>query len=82
MWALHEGGMINLILYIASSENEQQYYFHVLEVSYSWRNFPQPELFFFLSISSPPPLIILNNEDELDQLGKKQFTCTPSDYAY
>lgn len=26
--------MINLILYIATSENEQQYYFHVLEVRF------------------------------------------------
>ncbi|XP_065210655.1 protein timeless homolog [Planococcus citri] len=32
LWALHEGEMINLILYIAASENEQQYYFHVLEI--------------------------------------------------
>ena len=32
-WALHESGMMNLVLYIASSENEKQYYFHVLEVS-------------------------------------------------
>ncbi|XKL60560.1 hypothetical protein PGB90_007617 [Kerria lacca] len=32
LWALHEGGMINLILYIATSESERQYYFHVLEI--------------------------------------------------
>lgn len=32
LWALCEGGMRDLIIYIASCENEQQYYFHILEV--------------------------------------------------
>ncbi|KAJ9574819.1 hypothetical protein L9F63_008018, partial [Diploptera punctata] len=31
LWALHQSGMVDLFLYIASSENEQQYYMHILE---------------------------------------------------
>jgi hypothetical protein len=33
LWVLHQSGMTDLFLYIACSENEQQYYMHILEVS-------------------------------------------------
>ncbi|XP_069688768.1 protein timeless homolog [Periplaneta americana] len=32
LWALHQSGMVDLFLYIACSENEQQYYMHILEI--------------------------------------------------
>jgi len=32
LWALQQSGMIDLFLYIACSENEQQYYMHILEI--------------------------------------------------
>ncbi|KDR17447.1 Timeless-like protein, partial [Zootermopsis nevadensis] len=32
LWALHQSGISDLFLYIASSENEQLYYMHVLEI--------------------------------------------------
>jgi timeless len=34
LWALHESGMLELILYILSSEYENQYYLHALEITY------------------------------------------------
>lgn len=32
LWALQEGGILDIILYIASSDDERQYFFHILEV--------------------------------------------------
>ncbi|XP_049842526.1 protein timeless homolog [Schistocerca gregaria] len=32
LWALHVSGMVDIFLYLASSENEQQYYMHILEI--------------------------------------------------
>ncbi|XP_046687268.1 protein timeless homolog isoform X2 [Homalodisca vitripennis] len=32
LWALHQGGMVDLFLYIASTDHEQQYYMHILEI--------------------------------------------------
>jgi timeless len=34
LWALHESGMLELILYILSSEYENQYYLHALEITF------------------------------------------------
>lgn len=32
LWALHQSGMLDIILYITSSDHEQAYYMHVLEI--------------------------------------------------
>ncbi|KAJ8921929.1 hypothetical protein NQ315_008563 [Exocentrus adspersus] len=32
LWALHQSGMLDIILYISSSPNEKAYYMHVLEI--------------------------------------------------
>lgn len=32
LWALHRSGMLDIILYITSSANEQAYYMHILEI--------------------------------------------------
>lgn len=32
LWALHQSGMLDIILYITSSPNEQAYYMHILEI--------------------------------------------------
>lgn len=32
LWALHQSGMLDIILYITSSSNEQAYYMHILEI--------------------------------------------------
>ncbi|KAK7576619.1 hypothetical protein V9T40_012905 [Parthenolecanium corni] len=32
LWALQEGGILDIILYIASSDDERQYFFHILEI--------------------------------------------------
>lgn len=33
LWALHQSGMVDIFLYIATSENEQEYYLHILEIT-------------------------------------------------
>nr|WAM46971.1 protein timeless 2 [Chrysoperla nipponensis] len=33
LWALHQSGMVDIFLYIATSENEQLYYMHILEIT-------------------------------------------------
>nr|XP_018907854.1 PREDICTED: protein timeless homolog [Bemisia tabaci] len=32
LWAMHTSGLIDLFVYLASSENETQYYLHILEI--------------------------------------------------
>ncbi|XP_018561954.1 protein timeless homolog [Anoplophora glabripennis] len=32
LWALHQSGMLDIMLYITSSSNEQAYYMHILEI--------------------------------------------------
>ncbi|XP_063230357.1 protein timeless homolog isoform X2 [Bacillus rossius redtenbacheri] len=32
LWALHESGMVDLLLYVSSMEHEHQYYMHILEI--------------------------------------------------
>lgn len=32
LWALHQSGMLDIILYITSSTNEKAYYMHTLEI--------------------------------------------------
>lgn len=32
LWSLHQSGILDLILYIISSEYEHQYHFHALEI--------------------------------------------------
>lgn len=32
LWALHQSGMLDIILYISSSTNEKVYYMHTLEI--------------------------------------------------
>lgn len=32
LWALHQSGMLDIILYVTSSSNEQAYYMHILEI--------------------------------------------------
>lgn len=32
LWALHQSGMLDIILYISSSANENAYYLHILEI--------------------------------------------------
>lgn len=45
LWALHQSGMLDIILYIASSAWEQTYYMHVLEIlSYMLREQAASEL--------------------------------------
>lgn len=34
LWSMHESGMLDLILYILSSEYENQYHLHALEITY------------------------------------------------
>lgn len=34
LWALHKSGMLDLVLYILSSEYENQYYLHALEITH------------------------------------------------
>lgn len=45
LWALHQSGMLDIILYISSSASEQTYYMHVLEIlSYMLREQTASEL--------------------------------------
>lgn len=32
LWSLHQSGVLDLILYIISSEQEHQYHFHAIEI--------------------------------------------------
>lgn len=32
LWSLHQSGVLDLLLYLVSSEDENQYHFHALEI--------------------------------------------------